>query len=448
MGLAVWQIFPQFPQNPSIPIATPTADIHPTFADKTPSATLTKRPTSTSNEIPAYVAAQMDIIEEDVVGIRGLSLEHPIERALLSPEQLEQRVLDDFLSDYTPEEARQDTITLAAFGLLEPNFDFLTLYKKLLTEQIAGFYDNEEKKMYVVQEQAFEGMQRMTYAHEFTHALQDAVYNFDDGLGFNDDSCEKESEKCAAIQALIEGDATLAELSWFQEYSTAEDKQQIRDFYNVYKSPVYDNAPEFLKKDFLFPYENGLNFVQWLYDAGGWTAVDNAYKNTPISTEQILHPEKYPFEQPIQITTPSFSSILDDDWVELDRGVMGEWYTYLILGYGIDPDGRINLDVASDAAEGWGGDSYVVYHNDAQAKTIMVIQYTWDTVNDANEFSDAFQEYAGSRFGSPIIAETNQFSWQDVTGYNTLHSKEQNTTWIFAPDAELGQAIWDALKDQ
>jgi len=42
----------------------------------------------------------------------------------------------------------------------------------------------------------------------FTHVLQDQAYRLSEGLGLNDEACEADSEKCAATQALIEGDAT------------------------------------------------------------------------------------------------------------------------------------------------------------------------------------------------------------------------------------------------
>ena len=59
-------------------------------------------------------------------------------------------------------------------------------------------------------------MRTSTYAHEYAHVLQDQVYDFEDGLQYTDESCEANSERCAGIQALIEGDAVLSEMQWFQ----------------------------------------------------------------------------------------------------------------------------------------------------------------------------------------------------------------------------------------
>ena len=43
----------------------------------------------------------------------------------------------------------------------------------------------------------------------------------------------------------------------------------------------------------IFPYLRGMVFCVKLTNEGGWKAIDEAYKNPPVSTEQILHPEKY-----------------------------------------------------------------------------------------------------------------------------------------------------------
>ena len=43
----------------------------------------------------------------------------------------------------------------------------------------------------------------------------------------------------------------------------------------------------------IFPYLRGMVFCAKLTNDGGWKAIDEAYRNPPLSTEQILHPEKY-----------------------------------------------------------------------------------------------------------------------------------------------------------
>jgi len=66
----------------------------------------------------------------------------------------------------------------------------------------------------VVGEQ-FGGMERLTYSHEYVHALQDQNYDIQYGLQYDTDPCKKDSERCAGVQALLEGDASLAQMDWF-----------------------------------------------------------------------------------------------------------------------------------------------------------------------------------------------------------------------------------------
>ena len=52
-------------------------------------------------------------------------------------------------------------------------------------------------------------------------------------------------------------------------------------------------APVILSETMIFPYLRGLVFCAHLTNDGGWKALDDAYREPPLSTEQILHPEKY-----------------------------------------------------------------------------------------------------------------------------------------------------------
>ena len=395
--------------------------------------------------LPPEIEMQMNAIQRQVIDVRGLQPSGEVPRALLSPEALRQRVIDDFLADYTEEEVAEDVIVLAAFGLLEPNFDLRTFYIDLLSEQIAGFYDNEAGEMYVVQGEGFFGPERLTYSHEYTHVLQDQNYDFEDGLNYNDESCEEDTERCAAVQSLIEGDASLTELNWFYENATADDQAQIMDFFQSYSSPVYDSAPAFMQQDFVFAYNYGLTFVQALYDEGGWEAVDAAYANVPISTEQILHPERYPADRPVPVNLPDLLPALGAGWRELDRNVMGEWYTYLILGYGIDPATQIEDEIAADAAAGWEGDTYLVYYKDADAQTVVVMRTLWESPTDATQFSNAFHDYAEARFDTNTLGTDEVMLWHFPGGYATLLQSGAQTTWVLAPDETNAQLVLEAI---
>jgi hypothetical protein len=435
--------------TPIPPEITPNSTpIEESTADVLPSLTQQATEQSPNASLPAEVAGQMYEIELQVSEIRGLQSNGPVTRQLLTREQLRQHVIDDFLKDYSEEEATDDAIFLSAIGLLEPDFDLYNFYLDLYTEQIAGYYDDETDEMFVVQGSGFNGPEKLTYAHEFVHALQDISYGTETGLGCDDDAWEEDSERCAAYQALVEGDASYLETLWFSENATPEDVEQIQEFYNSYTSPIFDSAPAFMREDFLFPYISGQPFVQNLHSQGGWQAVDEAFKNPPVSTEQILHSEKYPDDLPVQVEIPDLTPVLGEGWREIDRGTMGEWSTYLILAHGLDPQAQLDTTTAKNASAGWGGDAYVVYFNDQDQATVVVLSSTWDSEGDAVEFSEAFSEYASARFGSSVDEKAGLTTWESSSDYTTLSQEDDNTIWISAPTSEIEQSIRDAINQQ
>jgi len=445
-GVSLWQtadsVNEVVAQEPKTPSDTSPIEGTQPHQEASPQSS----PESGETNIPPAVAAQMELIQRQIIRDRGLQPNGEFTRALFSPAQIRQRVLDDFLEDYTPEDAQQDTIVLAALGLLDHGFDFHTFYVDLLSEQVAGFYDDETKEMVVVQGDKFGGPERLTYAHEYIHALQDQNYDIQNGLNYNEESCEDDSERCAAVQALLEGDASLGELNWFLSNATPQDRTDIFAFYDSLESPVFDSAPSFMAEDFIFPYEEGLEFVQYLFDRDGWDAVDRAYIDTPISTEQILHPERYPDDKPMTMSLPDLSEILGADWEEYDKGVMGEWYIYLILAHGRDDRAQQPDEDSAEAAEGWGGDSYVVFYNPLEKTTIMVLSILWESTREASEFAGVFESYAKDRFGSPKIDQQDSFLWMDGQEIHTFHMDGAQTTWILAPNAEIAEAVWDVLQ--
>ena len=394
-----------------------------------------------SNGVESFIdpdiLSQMQQIEREVEGIRGLPTANDLDRKTLSQEELRQRVMEDFFVDYTEEEVRQDGIILNLFGLLARDFDLYELFVELYSEQIAGFYDDETKEMVVVQGEEFAGPERMTYAHEYTHALQDAQYDLEDGLKLDDETCEQDSEYCAAVTALIEGDASFTETQWFLEHSSLKDKQEVVEFYQEYESPIFDDMPAFLQEDMIFPYVRGLEFVTYLFENGGYEAVDEAYRNPPVSTEQILHPERYPDDKPIKIELDDFSTLLGEGWEEIDRNTFGELYTYLMLGLPINETWALDEEVALDAAEGWGGDLYLVYHHTEKDQDVLISLSEWDTQNDADQFWDAFTNYAVNRWGSDYQNINDSYRWE-IDGQSVLITRQANQVlWIVAPESSL-----------
>ena len=410
-------------------------------AEELPAPTQTA--TESSQSLDPTIAASMDEIEQQVATIRGLEPKTKVPRKLLSEEELQEIVTNEFFADYTPEDAASDTQVLSLLGLLPQDFDLLTFYQELYSEQIAGYYDDEAKAMFVVKSAGFTGVERDTYAHEFTHALQDQHFDFKGKLNYTEESCLEDSERCAAIQSLIEGDATLTEMTWLQTYATPQDIIDLQRFYQSYQSPVFDSAPAYMQLDFMFPYDQGFTFVQSLFGQGGYATINEAFTSqNPLSTEQILHPDRYPADTPIPVDLPELANALGSGWEETDRNVMGEWYTYLILAQGDNATSRLVESKASAAAEGWGGDTYIVLENAANNEAALLVRYVWDTSADASEAQTAFAQYLALRFGKADSAGI----YQKGGIYSALkQDADGGFTWLIAQRQETLNKLLSTL---
>ncbi len=412
------------------PTATPGAD------------NVTAEPTGEETLSPE-IRSQMDEIQQQVLQIRGKQLMNELQRDLMTPAELQDKVINDFFADYTEEDVISDMKVLSTLGLVDYGFDLRQFYLDLYSEQVAGYYDSETKEMYVIAGDDFAGPERMTYAHEFNHVLQDQYYDLENGLMLNQDYCETDTEYCAAASALIEGDSTLTEQYWFMQYGTRQDQQDIIEFQDSYSSPVYDSAPNFMKEDFLFPYLKGYDFVSFLHESGGWDAVDAAFLNPPVTTEQILHPEKYPSDLPVVVEMQDLSAILDENWVELDRNVMGEWYTYLVLAKGWTSQFMMDDDDSAAAAAGWAGDSYVYYSPVDSSDYLFAWRSNWETSQDMDEFFNQSREYGLARWGIPTSNSSTAVSWESETeGMIMMRRSGNDVLWLMGTnETDLKEAL-------
>ncbi len=253
-------------------------------------------------------------------------------------------------------------------------------------------------------------------------------------------------ERCAAIQALVEGDASLTELLWFQSFASQQDYEDLMQAYDNYELPVLDSAPPYMSADLYFPYEKGQVFVQLLYNDGGYTGVDQAYNDLPVSTEQILHPDRYPADTPITVSLPDLTDLLGSSWSLYDQNVMGEWYTFLILNKSFDEAWQLSESFASTAAEGWGGDAYAFYLNEDTDQVVFVLDTVWDTQSDADEFASAFTSYADLRWQAASEGIGGLSTWTGPDGTIVFLQDGTRTLWLMAPDPSLVQSILTELQ--
>ncbi len=333
-------------------------------------------PTPTAD--PAAVYAE---IEAQVQELRGLEAKRAVDPKLLDEATLKKNVAADFAKDNPPELVKANGRLLELMGLLPAGSSLMDLYVKLLGSQVAGYYDPHAKELYVVSKSGGLGpVERVTFAHEFTHALQDQHFDLTslhiDAIGQGDTSL--------AHLSLAEGDATLLMSLWAQAHLTPQELiQLITSSNDPEQAKILAEMPEILKQTLLFPYSAGLQLVLARQAAGGWAAVDAMYARLPASTEQVLHPEKYAAsEKPIEVAFPTdLAKRLGAGWTVDLEDTLGEFQLRIWL----EQVGRLDATAAAEAVAGWGGDRVILLAGPGGASAIA-IRTAWDTVDDAFEF--------------------------------------------------------------
>jgi hypothetical protein len=324
-----------------------------------------------------------DEIAGEMAEIRELELLEPLTVDEKSREELQEETRAELDTDYPPDERADDQRVLVAFGLMDPDDDLGDLYVDLLGDQVAGYYDPETDEMVVVRSDDGDELSvrdKVTFAHEAVHALQDQHFDLEI---FTEMRIEGTSDESLAVTALIEGDATLAQIDYI-----LSDVRLARDFLGELETDdistdSLDNTPPILAETLLFPYTEGQVFVQYLFDEGGWDLIDEAYENPPATTEQILHPAKYlDGEDGIDVTVPDLSAVLGNDWRTIDDDTMGQFQISVVLADADLSDRQVQV-----ASEGWGGDAYTVVATDDEA--VIAWNTEWDTEEDAEEFATA-----------------------------------------------------------
>jgi hypothetical protein len=361
---------------------------------------------STAARNAALVAATNEVLQE-TSQLRELAVLRPVQSSAQSRAEIEHMIIANLDRDTTAADMHASEVTLKRLGLVPANFELRPLIVRLLTEQVAGYYDPREQQFHLADWIDVDG-QKPIMAHELTHALQDQHFN----LRRFEKWPKGDSDAELATHALIEGDATLA-MTLYVSNDPARALVFLKSFMAAEtSSQELEKAPRALRETLLFPYQEGLTWTRAIYQNGGWSAVSRAFKTLPQSSEQILHPPKYFIhEAPVKVSLPDVHLSLGRGWRQIDADVNGEWSFYLILDEFLK-----YASTSRQAAAGWAGDRYATYEN-ADGQSAYVSLSAWDTEKDAREFFDAYvartwKRYPNGVSGDPILPRQAPKRWQ------------------------------------
>ena len=427
-----------------LPLITQTSTPSPLpTVTATPSPTATQSPTVVP-PTPTYafaspagdLAQEMDNIQNQVSTLRELGILVDNPRYILPPAKVHGLLADLFLERYDRDRVTDEARVLAALGLIEPSYDLYNKIINALGEGLGGFYIPWRDELFLIGED-FSALEKVAYAHEYDHALTDQHFHLEE-IGVYPE-CLHDTDRCLAISALVEGDATFLMYLWQQAYAS---ENEIAEIEAAGFTPIdqvigsYDVPPPYTIRDTFFKYFDGQLFVEYLYEQGGWAAVDAAHKNLPLSSEQILHPEKYlRAEKPDLVELIPLDDILGEDWRHLKTDTLGELTTEMVLGSSANYLTQLDPITASTAAAGWGGDQYQIYYHGKTNHTILVAQWRWDSQADGAEFWDAIKAYLNRRYVGREVEEVDQDCWTKINDhYSCVFRTSRNTLWLMAPD--------------
>lgn len=324
-------------------------------------------------------------VELQVAALRGLRPKRPVTRTTI-----DEVALRAILAEVS--EREQPAAQIAAterlyrgLGLIGPEDSLAQISQNLQGDQIAGFYRTDTQELYVVSRSRAGGvgvLEKVVFAHEFTHALQDQHYPLD--LLTADEASE--GDRVLSRMALIEGDATLLMTLWAQAHLGVEELLALVGLSLGPSQASLEDVPVFLRESLLFPYQAGLQFAMGIHVQGGWEAVNAAFEDPPESTEQVLHPEKYAGrERPVEVELPAdLAARMGVGWTQTIDDTFGEHQ----IGSWLRARGAKD---ASVAAAGWGGDRMALLDG-PDGQWAILFETAWDTIADAEEFAAAIRQ--------------------------------------------------------
>jgi hypothetical protein len=310
-------------------------------------------------------------IAREVERLRHLRFKRIPRPRYLTPRALGKRVRNE-IDSYPAAEADADGQGLIALGALPKGTNLKALLRRALAGQVAGFYDPETGELVVGSDAKakLDPDERITLAHELDHALTDQALVFPGYLEAELPPQGLEDASLAGL-AVIEGDATLLMEAYAAKNLSVGDV--FRSLGAAFGSQAdFEELPYHVQASSIFPYVEGLEFVCRLYDRGGWTAVNRAYRRPPTTTAQVLFPERY-FARERAITPPR-TQPPGRGWSELDRNAVG---AADLLWLFEAPGGETAraLSAARERAAAWAGGELRVWGRGKQrAVTLALVE--------------------------------------------------------------------------
>jgi hypothetical protein len=336
----------------------------------------------------AKVQPYVDLVEEE----RDLAFVHPIDVEFLAGDEFRDDVTADEadLSDEDREEIKQVLGMFRAVGLIEGDVDLFKASNDLAGAGIIGYYSYEDERIRI-RGTTLTAAAKSTLVHELTHALQDQ--HFDLGKRQAEFEDNEDTAGSTAFDALVEGDAERIETAYRDSLSADELAELVKE--EKSRAKTFDKSateiPKVLRTFSQAPYALGEAMLDLAVLIDGNDAVDDLFDEPPTTEEHLFDPWTLleDDDPPLEVSTPELLAGED----EIDSGAFGVLSWYVLLAE------RIPLVAALDAADGWGGDSYVAFERDD--RSCVRIHHVSDSAVDRAQMYKALQSWIAALPGAP-----------------------------------------------
>jgi hypothetical protein len=410
-------------QLPSQPTASPSA------SEVAPPATAVITPASGATALP-LPSAELEGIQSQVERLRGIEARQDIRFTATTQDEINSLTREAWLLDWPLSALEREVQLLDWFGLSAPPTDVDVLMSAVGLDG-ALVAPATDSGLAVSADLGTADADRLQVVCAYERLLLTQAFPSTEPPS-RAEACLADIDACLAKRALSGGDAELLGEQWSRTFGSSPSTSARISACGLPQATAGIDSP--LVSVLTFAHEYGSDFARALYLKAGWAGVDQAYASPPVSTEQILHPERYPKDVPRPPGFADPAAGLGTDWTTEDSGTLGEWRTRLIL------QAHLDAQQAALAAEGWDGDHYALLSNAGDGSRALVLLTRYDTVRDAHEFSGAFRTYGENRFG-PGKRTGTALTWTTPSGIVVLDVGNDQTLWIEAPDATAAAAL-------
>ena len=350
----------------------------------------------------------------------GLKQGPAVKRELISRTTVERYLREKFDEDESAKRMAQGELVLKKFGLLDRDFNLKPFLLDLLKEQIEAYYDAKKKTVFLLDWVDIDE-QRPVLAHELTHALQDERVKLDKWsdqtpveLSHNaseDSDHLLRDEMDTARDAVAEGQATAVMMDLVLKahgesvVSSPELVERMQEQMSTSgDSPLMARAPLLLSESLVFPYREGLGFVQDLWvDKGRDAAFAGALDRPPTSSWEVMNPRSY--EQratpPVPVL-PDIHPLVDKNYKAYDIGQMGQLDLRILTELLGGDAAAGGLVPAWDGGIYWAGQRKDASAAEQQKTSSLALFYfsQWKSAESAENFAALYADGLGHKYSN------------------------------------------------